>query len=149
MFMGIKKTFNQHKNCSLDKTGEGNVVSDLAISAQKYPKIVTQEKEKFQGIRDSVFQNYVVFLRSFDVVFHMFMCVNETFHQNKKCSWDKTGEGNVLLDLAISAQKYPKIVTQEKEKCWHVAACFWLVSMLDIPTRTWGLLGLTRGAHTY
>ena len=40
-----KKTFNQYKNCSLDKTGEGNVVSDLAISAQKYPKIVTQEKQ--------------------------------------------------------------------------------------------------------
>ena len=72
MFMGIKKTFNQNKNCSLNKTGEGNVVSDLAISAQKYPKIVTQEKEKFQGIRDTVFQNYVVFLRSFDGIFHMF-----------------------------------------------------------------------------
>ena len=92
------------------------MVLDYAISAQKYPKIVTQEKEKFQGIRDSVFQNYVVFLRSFDVVFHMFMCVNETFHQNKKCSWDKTGEGNGVLDYAISAQTYPKIVTQEKEK---------------------------------
>ena len=92
------------------------MVSDLAISAQKYPKIVTQEKEKFQGIRDSVFQNYVVFLRSFDVVFHMLGFIYQTFHQNKKCSWDKTGEGNVLLDLAISAQKYPKIVTQEKEK---------------------------------
>ena len=92
------------------------MVSDLAISAQKYPKIVTQEKEKCQEIRNSVFQNYVVFLRSFDVFFHMFMCVNETFHQNKKCSWDKTGEGNVVLDYAISAQKYPKIVTQEKEK---------------------------------
>ena len=122
---------------------------DYAISAQTYPKIVTQEKDKCQGIRDSVFQNYVVFLRSFDVVFSMFRCINQTFHQNKKCSWDKTGEGNVLLDLAISAQKYPKIVTQEKEKCWHVAACFCLVSMLDIPTRTWGPLGLTRGAHTY
>ena len=55
----------------------------------------------------------------------------------------------MLLDLAISAQKYPKIVTQEKEKCWHVAACFCLVSMLDIPTKTWGPLGLTRGAHIY
>jgi hypothetical protein len=31
-------------------------------------------------------------------------------------SWDKTGEGNVVLDYAISAQKYPKIVTQEKKK---------------------------------
>ena len=76
MFMVIKKTFNQHKNCSLDKTGEGNVVSDLEISAQKYPKIVTQEKEKFQGIR-------VVFLWSFDVVFHMLGFIYQTFHQKK------------------------------------------------------------------
>jgi len=46
----------------------------------------------------------------------MFKCINQTFHQNRKCSWDKTGEGNVVLDYAISAQKYPRIVTQEKEK---------------------------------
>ena len=37
------------------------MVLDHSISAQKYPIIVTQEKGKFQGIRDSVFQNYVVF----------------------------------------------------------------------------------------
>ena len=80
----IYQTFHQNKKCSWDKTGEWNVVLDYAISAQKYPKIVTQEKEKFQGIRDSVFQNYVVFLRSFDVVFHMFRCINQKFHQNKK-----------------------------------------------------------------
>ena len=92
------------------------MVSDLAISAQKYPKIVTQEKEKLQGIRDSVFQNYVVFLRSFDVIFHMFRCINQTFHHYKKCSWEKTGERNMMLDYAISAQKYPKIVSQEKKK---------------------------------
>jgi hypothetical protein len=46
----------------------------------------------------------------------MFKCINQTFQQNTKCSWDKTGEWNVVLDYAISAQKYPKIVTQEKEK---------------------------------
>ena len=93
------------------------MVLDLAISAQKYPKIVTQEKEKFQGIRVIVFQNYVVFfLRSFDVVFHMFRCKNQTFDKIKKNSWNKTGEGNVVLDYVISAQKYPKFVTQEKEK---------------------------------
>ena len=92
------------------------MVLDYAISAQKYPKVVTQEKDKFQGIRDSVFQNYVVFLRSFYVVFHMLGLIYQTFNQNKKCSLDKTGEGNVVLDYAISAQKYPKIVTQEKEK---------------------------------
>ena len=31
-----------------DKTGEKNVVSYLPISAQKYPKIATQEEKKFQ-----------------------------------------------------------------------------------------------------
>ena len=91
-------------------------MSDLAISAQKYPKIVTQEEKKFQEIHNTVFQNYVVFLRHFDVVFHMFMVIKKTFNQYKNCSLDKTGEGNVVSDLAISAQKYPKIVTQEKEK---------------------------------
>ena len=107
MFVVIKNTFNQCKYCSLDKTGEGNVVSDLAISPQKYPKIGTQEKEKCQGICKTVFQNYVAFLRSFDVVFHMFKCINQTFHKNKQCSWDKTEERNVVLDYAISAKKYP------------------------------------------
>ena len=29
-------------------TRQKNIVSDLAISAQKYPKIVTQEEKKFQ-----------------------------------------------------------------------------------------------------
>ena len=46
MFMAIKKTFNRYKNCSLDKTGEGYVVPDLAILPQKYFKIGRQEKEK-------------------------------------------------------------------------------------------------------
>ena len=114
--MVIKKTFNRYQNCSLVKTGEGNVVSDLAISPQKYPKIGTQEKEKCQGICDTVFQNYVVFLGSFDVVFHMFRCINHTFHHDPICSWDKTGEENVVLDYAMSPQKYRKIVKQEKEK---------------------------------
>ena len=46
----------------------------------------------------------------------MLRSINQTFHQNnKKCSWDKTGEGNVLLHLAFSAQKYPKIITQERD----------------------------------
>ena len=91
-------------------------MSDLGISPQKYPKIGTQEKEKCQGICNTVFQNYGVFSRSFDFIFHMFKCINQTFQQNRKFSWDKTGEGNVLLDFAISSQKYPKNVTQEKEK---------------------------------
>ena len=83
MFMVLRNTFNRYKNCNLDKTAEGNVVSELAISPQKYPKICTQGKEKCQGICKPVFQNYVAFLRSFDVVFHMFQCINQTFHQNK------------------------------------------------------------------
>ena len=43
----------QHSNISSkqnklpNKTGENNVVSDLAISAQKYPTVVTQEEKKF------------------------------------------------------------------------------------------------------
>ena len=56
---------------------------EYAISAQKYPKIVTQKKEKIQGIRNSVFQNYVVLLRSFDVVFYMLRRINQTFHDDK------------------------------------------------------------------
>ena len=57
------------------------------------------------------------FLRHFDVVFHMFMAIKKTFNWYKSCSLDKTGEGNVVSDLAISPQKYPKIGTQEIEKC--------------------------------
>ena len=91
-------------------------MSDLPISAQKYPKIVTQEEKKFQEIHNTVFQNYVFFLRHFDVVFHMFMVIKNTFNRYKNCSLDKTGKGNVVSDFAISPQKYPKIGMQEKEK---------------------------------
>ena len=86
---------------------------DYAISAQKYPKIVMQEKKNSRNPQQCFFR---VFLRSFDVVFHMFRCINQTFHQNKKICWNKTGEGIMVLDYAISAQKYPKIVQQEKKK---------------------------------
>ena len=40
-----------------DKTEEKNVVSYLAIYAQKYPNIVTQEENKFQSIHNTIFQN--------------------------------------------------------------------------------------------
>ena len=73
MFMIVKKTFNRYKNCSLDKTEEGNVVSDLVPSLQKYPKIGTQEKEKCYGICDTVIQNYVVFYR---VLTSFFTCLS-------------------------------------------------------------------------
>ena len=46
----------------------------------------------------------------------MFRCIIQTFHCNTKFSLDKTGEGIMVLDYAISAQKYPKIVPQEKKK---------------------------------
>ena len=87
------------------------MVLDYAISGQKYPKIVTQEKEKFKGIPKSVLKN-MLFLRSFDVGFYMFRCINQTFHQNKKFCLDKTGEGIIVLDYVISAHKYPKIIPQ-------------------------------------
>ena len=51
-------------------------MSDLAISAQKYPKSWTQEEQKFQEIHNTVFQNYVVFT-AFDIVFYMFMAIKK------------------------------------------------------------------------
>ena len=33
---------------------------------------------------------------------HMFKFINKTSEENKKCSLDKTGEQNVVLDLTIS-----------------------------------------------
>ena len=41
---------SKQKNIIPDNNGEKNVSSELAISAQKYPKIVTQEDKKFQSI---------------------------------------------------------------------------------------------------
>ena len=106
------------------------MVSDFAISPQKYAKIGTQEKEKCQGICNTVFQNYVVFFsQSFDFIFHMFKCINQTFHQNRKCSLDKTVEENVVLDYAISTQKYPKIVTREKDKFKKSATVFFILRL--------------------
>ena len=61
MFSATLKHTIKAKKILPDKTGEKNVSSDLAISAQKYPKIVTQEEKKFQSIHNTIFQNYVVF----------------------------------------------------------------------------------------
>ena len=121
------------------------MVSDLAISAQKYPKIVRQKMKNFKESATVFFKTTSFFTEFWHCFSHVKVDILDlppTQHRAGK----KTGEGNVLLDLAISAQKYPKIVTQEKEKCWHVAACLSLVSMLEIPTRTWGPFRLTRGA---
>ena len=112
----LKHTVKTKKNIIPDNNGEKNVSSDLAISAQKYPKIVTQEDKKFPSINTLFFKTTLFFLKRFDVVFHMFMGIKKTFNQNKNCSLDKTGEGNVVSDLAISPQKYPKIGTQEEQK---------------------------------
>ena len=56
-----KRPPTDKKKCSLDKIGEGNLVLDLAISPQKYPKIGKQKIEKCQGMCYTVFQNYVFF----------------------------------------------------------------------------------------
>ena len=58
----------------------------------------------------TIFKNYFSFLEGgegFDVVFHMFMGIKNTFNQFKNHSLDQTGEGNVVSDLAISALKIP------------------------------------------
>ena len=89
------------------------MVLDYSISAQKYPKIVTQEKEKFKESPTVFF--FSRFFTEFCLVFHMIRCINPTFHQNKTFCADKTGEGIMVLDYAISAQKCPKIVLQEKK----------------------------------
>ena len=47
--------------------------------------------------------------------FQMFKGINQTCPHNKKFSLDKTGQANVSIDLAISAQKFHKIVTQEEK----------------------------------
>ena len=77
---------------------------------------LSRKKKKKSRNPQQCFSKLRRFLRSFDVVFHMFRCIQQTSHQNKKNSWDKTGKGNVVLDYAISAYKYPKMVPQEKKK---------------------------------
>ena len=83
-------------------------MSDLVISAQKYPKIVTQEEKKFQEINNTVFHNYIVFFTAFrHCVSHVYGH-KKTSNRQKNRSLDKTGEGNVVSDLAISTQKNVK-----------------------------------------
>ena len=62
------------------------MVLDYAISAQKYPKIVTKEKEKNQGIRDSVFQNDVVF---YGVLMSFFTCEGSYIRHSTKTKTQK------------------------------------------------------------
>ena len=92
-------------------------MSNFANSAQKYSKIVTQKDKEFQEMHNTVFSKLRCFLRHFDVVFHMFMVIKKTFNRYQNCCLDKIGKGNVVSDLVISPQKYPKIGKKEKEKC--------------------------------
>ena len=58
MFSALLKHTIKTKIILSDKSGEKNVLSDWAILAQKYPKIVTQEEKKFQSINNTIFQTY-------------------------------------------------------------------------------------------
>ena len=74
-------------------------------------KFSPKKKINFKKSKTLFFKT-TLFLRHFDVVFHMFMLIKKTSSRYKNCSLDKTGEGKVVSDLAISPQKYPKIGTQ-------------------------------------
>ena len=94
MFMGIKRP-STNTNCSLDKTGEGNVVLDLAISAQKYSKIYTQQKKNSRNPRQCFSKLSSFFYRVLTSFFTCLCAKIRPSTKTKKCSWDKTGEGNV------------------------------------------------------
>ena len=53
----------------------------------------SRKKQKKSRNPQQCFSKLCPFLRSFDVVSYRFRCINPTFHINKKCSWDKTGQG--------------------------------------------------------
>ena len=73
MFSATLKNTIETKIISLDKAGEKNFLSDLAISAKKYSKIVTQEEKKFQSIHNTIFQNYIGFFNGVLTLF--FTCL--------------------------------------------------------------------------
>ena len=50
------------------------------------------------------------------LLFVTFLCASKRSPTKKKWFLDKTGAGNVVLDLAILAQKYPKIVSKKNTK---------------------------------
>ena len=78
-------------------------------------KLGRKENSLFQNKIPAIHYNEFQTYANFYVVFYMFKCINPTFNQHKKCSFDKTGEGNVVLDLTISDQKCPKLVTQVEQ----------------------------------
>ena len=71
------------------------MVSDLAISPQNNLKSAHKKNKNDKESATLFFKTTLFFLQSFDIVFHMFKCINQTFHENNKCSWDKTWKGNV------------------------------------------------------
>ena len=92
-------------------------------------KLSPKKKINFNKSTTLFFKTTLFFLRHFDVVFHMFMVIKKTFYQYKNCSSYKTGEWNTVSDLAISAQKYPKIVTKEKENFKESATVFFKTTL--------------------
>ena len=84
---------------------------DLAISAQKFPRIVTQKEQKKSNNPQqcSKLLGFYIVLQAF---FYMFKCSKQTLDKNIKRDNSKTGERIVMFDFAISAQKSPKIVMQ-------------------------------------
>ena len=82
-----------------DKTGEYNVMLDL--TARKYPKIVTKEKQVY--------------------MFRMFRCITMRSHQKQHFSWDIPVKYNLVLDLAISARKCASHFF-----CYKQITCRWL-----------------------
>ena len=62
---------------------------NLPISGHKYPKIATHVKKIHVQTSSVLLKTTAFFLQDFCVVF------------SHKCNLVKTGEGNVMLDLAI------------------------------------------------
>ena len=116
----------QHANIPLKKINQTKLEKIMLWQIWRFQlrntlKLSPKKKRNFN--KSTKLQNYV-FLWHFDVVFHMFMVIKKTFNQYKNFSLDKTGEGNVVSNLAISAQKYPKIHARKRKKFKESATLF-------------------------
>ena len=107
-FQVSQKKFEFHTNPYIRKTAQKYAFSDATVSISL--KILYSNLNKltrFFQIVTTIFNNILGFIHcfctAFDGVFHVFRSTNKTFEQNKKYTLDKTGEGNVVLDLTISA----------------------------------------------
>ena len=66
------------------------------------------KKKKYVEESTTLFFKTMFFF--YRVLMSFFTCLSAQIRpstKTKKCSWDKTREGHVVLDYAISAQKYP------------------------------------------